>query len=622
MNNRGNQQHGDLQERTDVLDNVSRETSENKLTKKQIREKARLDKVRKKGGITDDDPFDFNNPSLRELYGDFRRNGLSIIESSYNALYLWCYDNYYSSGVPIKEKYKNIHAHPTSWFRNTHDMWQHNKWSVAAKLLDIIPKIAQFFERTSKSAGSTRERLLRAFEYSHRSARRATAFFGYLIAVVGIAGIVLVWHDHAQQLDLVPALKLYIDGEYVGNVLSVSEAQSAKTRLNHDLSVRFGFPYSLDYELTYEPTKINEGENLTQAKLSSAFGKAADNKLVEGYGLYSPETNRLILVSPEKSWIDECREELIQNESGGKKRNADLYFSQDYDNKGTYPKEMMVGSLEELKQKFSLIPTEQTDEQTESATATPSSETVVGTSSDISSTQAEDPVSSIIAKAQINSFSSITVQEKIPYSTTVEYSDELPENRTIVTSEGRNGSKRATYFVTYDSEGNEIDRKLYNEVIISQPKNKVVTRGTRPLTEEEKRTMSTGTYILPTSGPLSSSYGWRQSFNEFHKGVDMNSTGEADLKIVAADGGVVIEAGDRKNGYGLCILIQHDDGTLTKYAHCSALYVEEGQRVAQGEEIARMGTTGWSTGVHLHFEIIRDDEYLNPQEYLPPIRRR
>ena len=169
LNNDNNLQPVDSDKRTDVLDNVSRETSEKQLSKKQLNEKARLDKVRKKGGITDDDPFDFNNPSLGELYADFRRNKLSVIESFYNALYLWCYDNYYSSGVPIKEKYKNIHAHPTSWFRNTHDMWQHNKWSVAAKALDIIPKIAQFFERTSKSAGTTRERLLRAFEYSHRS---------------------------------------------------------------------------------------------------------------------------------------------------------------------------------------------------------------------------------------------------------------------------------------------------------------------------------------------------------------------------------------------------------------------------------------------------------------------
>ena len=617
MNSNNNGQPESSAKGTDVLENVSRETSDKKLTQKQLDEKARLDKVRKKGGITDDDPFDFNNPSLRELYGDFRKNGLSVIESYYNALYLWCYDNYYSSGVPIKDKYKNIYAHPTSWFRNTHDMWRHNKWSVAAKLLDIIPKIAQFFEKTTKSAGSTRERLLRAFEYSHRSAGRATAFLGYLLAVAGIAGIVMIWHNHAQQLELVPALKLYIDGEYVGDVLSVSEALNAKTRSNHDLSMRFGFPYSLDYELSYEPTKINEGENLTNARLSAAFGKAADEKLVEGYGLYSPKTNRLLVVSPEKAWLDECREQLILHETGGKK-SSDTYFSQDYENKGTYPKEMMVGSLEELKQKFALIPAEQ-DVISDTAAG---GEIVVGTSSDVSDgTQSDNSVSSIIAKTQINSFSSITVQEKIPCSTTFEYSDNLAENKMVVTEEGRDGSKRSTYFVTYDSNGKEIDRKLYNEVIISHPKNRVVTRGTRPLTEEEERTKSTGTYVLPTSGPLSSPYGWRQSFNEFHKGVDMYSTSEADLRIVAADGGTVIEAGDRNNGYGLSIVIQHDDGTLTKYAHCSQLYVEVGQMVAQGEEIARMGTTGWSTGVHLHFEMIKNGEFLNPQEHLPPIRR-
>ncbi len=617
-------QQSNVSHRTDVLDdNVSRETSKKRtLSKKELKKKSQLDKVRKKGGITDDDPYDFNNPTLKELYRNFRRNKLSVIESAYNALYLWCYDNYYSSGVPIKDKYKNIYAHPSAWFRHADHMWKHNKWSVAVRLLEIIPTMARFFEWMTKSSEKNKDRLWKAFEYSHRSAKRATAFFGFLLAIAGIVGIIMVWHNNAQEFDLVPALKLYIDGNYVGDVLSVSDAQAAKMRSNHDLSVRFGFPYSLDYDLKFESTKIHEGENLTHARLSAAFGKAADSKLIEGYGLYSPETNKLILVSPEKAWLDECRQELIQLETKNSKKNSSAeYFSGDYDNKGTYPKEMMVSSLEELKQKFALAPSEDSPSDAESSSHFANPVGTIGTSSDVGNSTGGDTVSSIISKTQINSFTSVTELETIPYGTKYEYSDNLAENKRVLTSPGRDGSKRSTYFVTYDANGDEIDRKLYNEVIISQPTNQVITLGTRPLTEEEERTKSTGTYVLPTTGPLSSGYGWRQSFNEFHKGVDMYSTGEQDLKIVAADGGTVIEAGDKRNGYGLSILIEHDDGTLTKYAHCAQLYVQEGQMVAQGEEIARMGTTGWSTGVHLHFEMIRNGEYLNPEEYLPHIRR-
>ena len=138
------------------------------------------------------------------------------------------------------------------------------------------------------------------------------------------------------------------------------------------------------------------------------------------------------------------------------------------------------------------------------------------------------------------------------------------------------------------------------------------------MTEDEKLKRSTGTYIYPSQGELSSGHGWRTwgKYNEFHKGIDLRS--DKGLVLVASDGGEVIQAKDRGDGYGLCILIKHDDGTITRYAHCSALHVEVGQRVAQGEYIADMGATGQVTGVHVHFEIIKDGVTVNPLEYLIP----
>ena len=621
MNKKDNVQPLDngQESRTDVLlENVSRETPDNIYTEHR-KKKSRLDKVRQKGNIKDDNPFDFDNPPLRELYKNFRRNGLSKSESAFNALYLWCYDNYYSSGVPIKDKYKSIYAHPSAWFRNTHHMWKHNKWSIAIRLLEILPQATRVYEKTNRATGHHKERFWKAFEYSHRSARKATAFFGYLLAFAGIAGIILLWHSNAQQLnDYVPALKLYIDGNYVGDVLSVSDAQAAKTRSNNDLSTRFGFPYSLDYELTFEPTKIRAGENLTHARLSAAFGKAADGKLVQGYGLFS-DKNKLLLVSPEKSWLDECRQELIIVETNQSRYEEGKYFSHDYDSKGSYPKELMVSSLEELKEKFSLVPSQDGSISADM----PIGDNVVGTSNDVG-VSAEETISSMISKIPLSTVPEpVTVNETVPYGTTYVYDDKLAENKRVIRSQGKDGIKTSTYYVYYDANGAEVERKLFKEEIKegNQPVNQIVALGTRPLTEEEERTKSTGTYILPTSGPMSSGYGWRADFNEFHKGIDLYRLSDADLDILAADGGTVIEAGDRNNGYGKCILIEHDDGSQTKYAHCEELYVDVGQMVAQGEVIAKMGTTGRSTGVHLHFEIVKNGEFLNPEELLPPIKR-
>jgi murein DD-endopeptidase MepM/ murein hydrolase activator NlpD len=84
---------------------------------------------------------------------------------------------------------------------------------------------------------------------------------------------------------------------------------------------------------------------------------------------------------------------------------------------------------------------------------------------------------------------------------------------------------------------------------------------------------------------------------------------------VASDGGVVTFAG-RRSGYGLCVTISHGNGLSTLYAHCSKLLVRAGQAVAQGERIANVGSTGRSTGPHLHFEVRVGGVPRNPWNYL------
>lgn len=98
-----------------------------------------------------------------------------------------------------------------------------------------------------------------------------------------------------------------------------------------------------------------------------------------------------------------------------------------------------------------------------------------------------------------------------------------------------------------------------------------------------------------------------------HKGIDLKAhTGDA-VKAVAA--GTVAYAG-RAQGYGYCVYIDHADGLQTRYAHASQLLVQTGETVTAGEMIARAGSTGRSTGPHLHFEIRRYGEAINPLPYL------
>lgn len=124
-----------------------------------------------------------------------------------------------------------------------------------------------------------------------------------------------------------------------------------------------------------------------------------------------------------------------------------------------------------------------------------------------------------------------------------------------------------------------------------------------------------GDYIWPTQGVFSSGYGWR--WGRMHKGIDLaNSTG---TPIVAAKEGRVSFAGWHDGGYGYLVEISHANGSTTRYAHNSRLLVAHGQEVRQGEVISQMGSTGNSTGPHLHFEIIAPGMgAMNPLNFLPP----
>ena len=122
-------------------------------------------------------------------------------------------------------------------------------------------------------------------------------------------------------------------------------------------------------------------------------------------------------------------------------------------------------------------------------------------------------------------------------------------------------------------------------------------------------------YIWPSQGVFTSGYGWR--WGRMHKGIDVaNNVG---TPIVAVQRGRVSFAGWHDGGYGFLVEIIHEDGTMTRYAHNSSLLVQEGQEVEQGQVISQMGSTGRSTGPHLHFEIHPPGQgATNPLQYLPP----
>ena len=123
-------------------------------------------------------------------------------------------------------------------------------------------------------------------------------------------------------------------------------------------------------------------------------------------------------------------------------------------------------------------------------------------------------------------------------------------------------------------------------------------------------------FIHPTQGIVTSGYGWR--WGRMHRGIDYGAP--IATPILAAASGTVTFAGWNRGGYGNLVEIEHPDGNSTRYAHASRILVRADDWVEQGQLIGEVGSTGRSTGPHLHFEIhLSNGEAVNPIAYLPQI---
>lgn len=126
---------------------------------------------------------------------------------------------------------------------------------------------------------------------------------------------------------------------------------------------------------------------------------------------------------------------------------------------------------------------------------------------------------------------------------------------------------------------------------------------------------------VPGYSKISSYYGWRFNNTDFHTGVDITGSGVHGAAVVAANTGTVIYTktcpyNGYSYGYGTYIIVDHGGGITTLYAHLSAIDVSVGDVVVMGQQIGKVGNTGWSTGAHLHFEVRIDGSAVNPISYI------
>ncbi|MBR5559604.1 MAG: peptidoglycan DD-metalloendopeptidase family protein [Oscillospiraceae bacterium] len=133
---------------------------------------------------------------------------------------------------------------------------------------------------------------------------------------------------------------------------------------------------------------------------------------------------------------------------------------------------------------------------------------------------------------------------------------------------------------------------------------------------------SSGDYVggqlawpVPGFRTITSEFGWRFGGSDYHTGFDISGSGVNGKSIVAANSGTVVYVKYGTSGYGRYLIVDHGGGYTTLYAHCSEIMVEVGEYVSRGQAIAKVGSTGWSTGPHLHFEVRVNGVAKNPRSY-------
>lgn len=198
------------------------------------------------------------------------------------------------------------------------------------------------------------------------------------------------------------------------------------------------------------------------------------------------------------------------------------------------------------------------------------------------------------------------VEEGVKFETVEKEDKDLFIGNSEVEQKGKDGEKQVTYTIT-EKDGEQMARKAVDEKVTAEPVEGVVLNGAKELPS-----VGTGEFVWPAQGGyISSKKGPR--WGAQHKGIDIAQPDGFD--ILASDHGVVKAAG-ADGSFGNRVIIDHNNGFETIYAHLESIDVKVGDKLPQGTKIGVMGTTGRSTGIHLHFEISENETTKDPLNYV------
>lgn len=411
------------------------------------------------------------------------------------------------------------------------------------------------------------------------------------------------------------AVKVEVNDRVVGYVHNQSEYEDAIAKVENDISKKVGEDYYYGNIPSFSYSVVKKSDVVSEKEVYNEVYAEAKEDIGQSFGLFI-----------EGEFIGACRKEaelldmldgIKKDYSTGTPGETVEFIKNVKIEKNMYARND-VYTAEELKNKFatpstdSVYVVEKGDTPGEIAAKFDISLTTLASlNSDANLNKVFIGQKLYVAKPKLDIgvrvVRTITYTEAIKYDTKKSYTNDLYEGATKVSVKGQNGQNKITATVTY-VDGAETNRVILERANVSQPVTEQILVGTKTIAPS-------GSFIwpVPSSRRISSPFGYRG--REFHPAIDIAAPKGSAIR--AADGGTVITAGWLRTGAGYAVEISHGNGVITKYYHCSALYVNVGQKVAQGQTIAAVGATGRASGSHCHFELTNTSgASVNPVSYL------
>lgn len=409
----------------------------------------------------------------------------------------------------------------------------------------------------------------------------------------------------------------YVNGEEVGVVASEEELSSIVGNVETRVASVLGEEYSYDAEITLAPTYLDAGTQTNARAVEDALFEDTGAMMdayavsVDGQELGYAQTSEEL-----ETMLDNVTQPYLNDQT------VEHHFTQDVEiyevevpSNTEFAPDTLQSTLSGNKEEAEYVTVERGDtfnSVAEAAGLTGDELQALNPEADSSKLTVGDQllVKAAVPMLTVETVVTETYEETI--QSPVKYVDNpnLYEGTTRLKAAGQDGVEKIEARVTCIN-GQEVQRKEVSRTTVQEATTTYMYQGTK----EKPSTASTGIFNWPLRGTITSPFGYRNIFGStsFHSGLDIAAP--YGTQISAADGGTVTFAGWR-GSYGQTVIITHDNGMVTYYAHCSSLLVNAGDKVYQGQAIARVGMTGTATGYHCHFEVRVGGKSVDPANYL------